>query len=296
MKKPMFGLLTALAVVLSSLCSGCVVIPIPVKEKEVTAGRRVEKKETAGWRVGETTRQEVLQQLGTPYADFQDLNVIAYDWTVVSAIMLWAIGGQGGATGGVEKLKQEHLLLVGFDEADRVAKFDILHHNFGSLRAQAQRWTVSAISHGARIGSQNQSRVGSEDSALLYVYRTGSWSEFIIGFPVRILLDDQLVAELKRHSYSQITVAAGRHQITGNVGPLFAEAIASTDFTARTNEPIYFLEAKVTSGMGKTTLRFTFVPPEEGRKAIRKLKYVDTSLAGEPLKDLEHINSHNTRE
>ena len=145
MKTQLVGSSIRLALLLVTVAStGCLVIP--VKEREVTSGQKLETKQTAGWRIGETKRDEVLQQLGAPYADFQDLNVIAYEWVVVSAVMPWIVPGGYSAAGGVEGLTQEHLLLVGFDEAERVAKFEIVHHNFGRLHNQAKRWTASRIS------------------------------------------------------------------------------------------------------------------------------------------------------
>jgi hypothetical protein len=282
MKTQLVGSSTRLALLILAVAStGCLVIP--VKENEVTSGRKLKTEETAGWRIGETKRAEVLQQLGRPYAEFLDLNVIAYEWIVVSAIMPWFVAGGYSAAGGVEDIRQEHLLLVGFDEAERVAKFEVVHHNFGRLHNQAKRWTASLAVPGDRIAGSGKSTASSDDTALLYVYRPGGWSEGINMFLVRILLDGKLAAELNRHSFACISVPPGSHTIAGWMRAYPSDATDFFAFTAPTNAASY-LEAKVASGTGKDRgrlmLRLRLVAPESGREAIRKMKNVGAPLPG----------------
>jgi hypothetical protein len=62
MKPQLVGSSTGLALLILAVTStGCLIIPIP--EHEVTSGRKPKKEATAGWRIGETKRAEVLQQL-----------------------------------------------------------------------------------------------------------------------------------------------------------------------------------------------------------------------------------------
>jgi hypothetical protein len=214
--------------------------------------------------------------LGAPYAEFPDLNVIAYEWMVVSAYMPWLVGGGYSATGGVEEIRQEHLLLVGFDAAERVAKFEIVHHYFGRLHDQAQRWTTSMAAAGHRIAASGKSIANSIDTALLYVYRPGGWPDGIL--LVRILLDGKLAAELNRHSFACISVPPGSHTVTGWMHAYPYDATDSVACTAPTSETSY-LEVKVTNG-AKKTLRLRLVAPESGREAIRKMENVGAALPG----------------
>ncbi len=277
MKAQLVGSSTGLALLILAVAStGCLIIPVP--EKEVTSGRKPKKEATAGWRIGETKRAEVLHQLGAPYAEFPDLNVIAFEWIVVTAYMPWLLGGGYSATGGVEEIRQEHLLLVAFDAADRVAKFEIVHHNFGRLHNQARRWTASRAATGDRIAGSGKSTAKSNDTALLYVYRPGGWSEGTTLFLLRILLDGKLAAELDRHSFACISVPPGSHTVDAWMRGSPSDATDSVAFTAPTNETSY-LEAKVTNTR-KITLRLRLVAPEPGREAIRKMKNVGAPLAG----------------
>ena len=275
MKTQLVGSSTGLALLILAVAStGCLVIP--VKENEVTWGRKVKTEEIAGWHIGETKRAEVLQQLGAPFAEFPDLNVIAYEWVVVTAVMPWFLAGGYSATGGVEDIRQEHLLFVGFDAAERVAKFEIVHHYFGRLHNQAQRWTASMAAAGHRVAGSGKSTANSIDTALLYVYRPGGWPEGINMLLERILLDGKLAAELNGHSFACISVPPGSHTVTGWMHP--SDATSSVAFTAPTNATSY-LEAKVINA-GKTTLRLRLVAPESGREAIRKMKNVGAPLTG----------------
>jgi hypothetical protein len=98
---------------------------------------------------------------------------------------------------------------------------------------------------------------------------------------VRILLDGKLAAELNRHSFACISVPPGSHTVAGWMRAHPSDATESIAFTAPTNETRY-LEAKVTSGTGKTTLRLRWVAPEAGREAIRKMKNVGAPLPSNP--------------
>ena len=98
-------------------------------------------------------------------------------------------------------------------------------------------------------------------------------------FLVRILLDGKLAAELDRHSFARIAMPPGRHTVAGWMRAHPSHATDSVTFTAPTNQTNY-VEARVTSGTGKTTLRLRLVAPESGQEATRKMKNVGAVLPG----------------
>ena len=111
--KSAFGL--PLALVLSS----CIVLPIPRDQVEghpVTADPKVV------LHAGITTRDEVIARLGQPTAIWEEKRIFAYSWDQVKWAMLWLVGAYSGMAGGVVDLPTHHMLLIQFDENDRVKR------------------------------------------------------------------------------------------------------------------------------------------------------------------------------
>lgn len=111
--------LTAL-LVLGSL--GACVIPYP---QDHVIGRAVTV-DPLTIKVGETTREDVLQRLGDPDAIWTEERVFAYSWVHVSMGVVVIIAGAGGPgfvwagdAGG-----SRELLLVQFDQGDVVRRVD----------------------------------------------------------------------------------------------------------------------------------------------------------------------------
>src|ERR1043166_805986 len=126
-------------VALSLLWQGCLVIP--VKETKAAEGQKPPPAGFDHWRVGETSREEVLKELGSPYLQFDDLRVVAYSWRMIVGYMPWffAAGSQGA--GGIEKLTRGYVLLVAFDERDRLAAREVLHHEgWTTIRKTSEAW------------------------------------------------------------------------------------------------------------------------------------------------------------
>jgi len=97
--------------------SACVVLPVPLGEGHISAGREVSQESQGTLLVGATTRAEVLVRLGEPSAVWDDAGVVVYDWDRVQWLLVWVVGGAGrGAIGGME-LPVHHMLLLQFDAA-----------------------------------------------------------------------------------------------------------------------------------------------------------------------------------
>jgi hypothetical protein len=97
--------------------SACIVLPVPLGEGHISAGREVSRESQGSLSVGSTTRAEVLARLGEPSAVWDDAGVVVYDWDRVQWLLLWMVAGAGrAATGGME-LPVHHMLLLQFGAA-----------------------------------------------------------------------------------------------------------------------------------------------------------------------------------
>lgn len=99
------------------LLAGCIVLPIPLGEGYVSAGREPPPGAEARFTLGTTTRTEVIASLGEPSATWDEAGVIVYDWDRVRWVVLWLIGGRGGAAAGAFELPDHHMLILRFDQA-----------------------------------------------------------------------------------------------------------------------------------------------------------------------------------
>lgn len=127
LKYPRREICRGVVAVLASACllamfNGCIAIPLPGDENEVLAGRRVPDEQSTQLRVGETTKAEVEERLGTPDVIVEDRNVYVYDWRSVGMRVLWFAGAGYSGTGGIFTVPAHHVLLVMFDDGNRVLR------------------------------------------------------------------------------------------------------------------------------------------------------------------------------
>ncbi len=99
-------------------------IPIPIPADEVTSGHEISEEEVLFIESGVTTKQQVLERLGDPSVIWEDERVVAYNWDHVGLRVANVFAG--GYTAGVVVLDvpSHYVLLIQFDEADRVKKFE----------------------------------------------------------------------------------------------------------------------------------------------------------------------------
>lgn len=102
--------------------AGCIILPIPLGEGEVTEGREITPERSVALEVGRTTRAGVLDRLGEPAAIWVDRRVFVYAWDRVHLKVLWVVAAPYAAAGGLEDVPTHYALLIQFDEADRVLR------------------------------------------------------------------------------------------------------------------------------------------------------------------------------
>ncbi len=108
----------AIAFLLLTSESGCVVVPVPqdhVNGRAVTSDPLMLKPNV-------TTEEEVLLRLGDPDSIWSD-RVFVYTWDHVHWAILWAVGTEGGGTGGMFDVTPAHqMLIVQFDDTGHVKR------------------------------------------------------------------------------------------------------------------------------------------------------------------------------
>jgi outer membrane protein assembly factor BamE (lipoprotein component of BamABCDE complex) len=108
----------------SLLVSACIILPIPTSEDKVLAGKPVSPGMLADLRPGITTKQAVVKQLGEPDAIWLDANVFCYNWTVRRGLLFFAVAPGDGM--GVNELPKRYVLLMQFDNQDRLLRYEQL--------------------------------------------------------------------------------------------------------------------------------------------------------------------------
>jgi outer membrane protein assembly factor BamE (lipoprotein component of BamABCDE complex) len=108
--------------------TGCVMVPVPTGEDKILAGKPVAEEQLAFLAPGVTTTQQVIERLGNPIVIWEEARVFVYNWKMRQGILFWAIGGasQGAMAGGagMTDIPRHYLLLIRFDEQDRVRHFE----------------------------------------------------------------------------------------------------------------------------------------------------------------------------
>ncbi|MFO0826770.1 MAG: hypothetical protein U0572_01365 [Phycisphaerales bacterium] len=107
----------------AAVLAACVVVPIPLPEDTVLAGKPVKSEDLAFLAAGSTTRDEVVARFGQPDVFWEDKRIYAYDWDMRQGVLLWAVGGYPQAAGGIADIPKHYLFLIEFDEAWRVERF-----------------------------------------------------------------------------------------------------------------------------------------------------------------------------
>lgn len=105
------------------LQAGCM-LPIPTQEHKVLAGKPVSEEQLAFLDPGVTTQREVVDRLGQPDAIWDEARLYTYHWAMRQGILLWAVGGGYSGAAGMTDLPRNYLLLIQFDEDDRVQRFE----------------------------------------------------------------------------------------------------------------------------------------------------------------------------
>ena len=165
------------------LLCGCVVpvvIPVPSQDEPYFEGK------VKNLKVGMTHKDEVVYQIGDPDETYFGGSEYIYKATSESWKILWAVvvlvpgygdtPGSGDAIGGVGTLYKRHVLILSFDEADILSKFDIetAGDDFGDC-------TKSDICFGAGLGYMRYSDAAADAKTKEFQVPKGKCGVYLYG-------------------------------------------------------------------------------------------------------------------
>lgn len=118
------------------LLCGCLMVPIPTSERKVLAGKPVPPEQLAFLVPNVTTKTEVTDQLGSPNVIWEDAHVFAYHWVVRRGVVLLFgdvtdagdYPGTDFVVGVSSDIPKRYVLLIQFDEQDRLRRFERAVH------------------------------------------------------------------------------------------------------------------------------------------------------------------------
>jgi len=113
-----------IAIILSLVCAGCIIIPIPIPE-HADYGRPPIGEESLGFlEVGSTKREEVLLTLGLPEYTRDHERVFIYEWNTKSEVV-WVFGTMVSAGSKKDTTHYTYQLLIEFDDIGILKAFEI---------------------------------------------------------------------------------------------------------------------------------------------------------------------------
>ena len=131
---------------LAWLCQGCVIVPLPASGRTVTAGTRICRTETEFIKLNWTTRAEITNKFGQPFATIEEPRAIAYSWAVTSwnYFVIFGTGCPGLGFDNGSLTDRDESLMFQFDLADRVERFEFKRLSGNqSVKYALCQWTKS---------------------------------------------------------------------------------------------------------------------------------------------------------
>jgi hypothetical protein len=100
------------------MVAGCIILPIPTGER-ILDGTPVKENQSILLEIGVTSKDDVISYLGDPTFIWKEARLFAYDWETSSWFLIVFIGKElGGAD-----ISDKYVLLIQFDEQDRICRF-----------------------------------------------------------------------------------------------------------------------------------------------------------------------------
>lgn len=245
-----------LAMLLVGGCMGCVVVPIVQEGRHVTLHWRDQARDLEKT---QPTRAEVVQKLGEPQYRFSDLPVLGYQWSGVELETFWMLGLPGGD----DKPVVDRLLWIGFDATDRMSCWQVTMRFHGMTTwEQAYDWSrARGLSLTLAPPRRFVPTLPPTNQAVVHLYwDKGTADELVL----RVWLDGQEGAQLRRGRFTTLLLTPGAHKISVFQPPLDLELAAGE---------VRFLEFHPTR---KTLAKETTLQerrPNEALAALKTLRY-----------------------
>lgn len=107
------------------LKTGCIVLPIPTEEK-VLEGTPVNEDKSKLLEIGVTSKDDVIRLLGDPRIIWEEARLFVYDWETSSWFIIGLFAGGYSARGVAGDISDKYVLLIQFDERDKICRFQKL--------------------------------------------------------------------------------------------------------------------------------------------------------------------------
>jgi hypothetical protein len=270
--------LTLLSFCLLAL-AGCAAIVIPVSNGEVTSGRRLTQENIAFLKQGVTTRTEVIQTLGQPDMDFEDLRTIVYQWEIHSADFPWIIVSTGETTGGALKVSDRHALLIAFDGKENLLRSEITKVPPNTpLRTHTVKWAEQQKIDTLKPSERFVTLKHTEKQAVLYIFRPGGWSDAPLLHQPAVSIDGMLVAELRKGGYIACALKPGSHEVSVNPVPHQTTSLRPEERPIRTisfdaqPDAAYYIKVRIKWGLGALDPELTTYSADEAVPILQKLR------------------------
>jgi hypothetical protein len=194
---------------LSGLCVGCLIIPSEEAGAKATAQWQGQ---AANLQTAHATREEVSRELATPPWDFQDLQVICYQWSGAEWSVFWVAGGIGGADWGEVKPTKHRLLLMSFDAKEHLNHSQVVEQSqFKTVWQQALHWRQKLD---PPLPAMPPTRFAPSpppaDRSVVHLY----WDKNLTVVPVRsVTIDGNVRAQIRKGFFTTLVLEPGCHKL-----------------------------------------------------------------------------------
>jgi len=154
-------------VLIGMSASGCIAIPVG---ERVVSGHAISVQEISFIKPGMTTKTQVLARLDDPSTAWEDERVLVYDWEEATVWFRVMASRTSGAAGLVDFPIQQWLLLIEFDETDRVTRLERTVRPFNESYGEfLKRW----------VYSYRESRLRERVRAAYNHFQNGQFEDFV---------------------------------------------------------------------------------------------------------------------
>jgi len=126
MSKKIFNFKIIFIFIIGLFIHGCVIIPVPLPEKMVS-GIKVPDENLSFIEIGVTTKAEVSHRLPPPDVILPYKNLFVYEWKTRWGVAVLVLPGGGWFH---RDINDDQLLIIQFDESDRVKRIGNTMSNF----------------------------------------------------------------------------------------------------------------------------------------------------------------------
>jgi hypothetical protein len=120
------------------ITTGCLV---PAVGHKVISGTEIRPEQLAFIEDGVTTRGEITERFGEPWAWYPDLHVCVYFWETASGYWVYGFAYDFKAAIFADEIGRLYVLFIHFDEEDHARRYEILRHpNKTTTKDFAQQW------------------------------------------------------------------------------------------------------------------------------------------------------------